>query len=178
MEISTEFLSTSLTTEIINFGNRRNRFPFCYQLDWIKVRFSNCKAFTKARALKFVWRNIVIHWQQYENLFLYGYLNPLQQQFCYILTVSFIGGGERSTCINNLSQATVQELEIYQYIQNIVQNMGEYTMKIKTHRYLILCTRRISDKRLESQISKKTTGTKQDIQNKLRSDMAEVLRMQ
>jgi hypothetical protein len=47
--------------------------------NWIglqsKVRFSNCNALAKTRALQFEWRNIVIHWQQYENQYLYAYLN-------------------------------------------------------------------------------------------------------
>ena len=53
------------------------------------VQFSNCKALAKARALQFEWRNIVIHWYQYENLYVYGYLNPIQQYFRYIVAVRF-----------------------------------------------------------------------------------------
>ena len=45
------------------------------------VTFLNSKALANARASKFEWRTIVIHWQQYEYQYLYGHLNQIQQYY-------------------------------------------------------------------------------------------------
>ena len=157
-------------TEIRNFGNRRNRFTFCYQLDWITFESQIFKL--KARALQFEWRNILIHWQQYENQYVYGYLNPLQQYFSYIVTVSFIIGEKRSTC--RIPIICCKSLHMYWKFINISRiscKIGVNTMKIKnTQIFSFVHTTRFCQplsgilkyKRLDRQIRKKTKEPKQD----------------
>jgi hypothetical protein len=79
------------------------------------------------------------------TIHLYGYLNPIQQYFSYIVAVRFINGGKCSTYrIPIVCRKSLYRRWIFINISSISCKIGEIQRRVKTQRYLILCPRLVS----------------------------------